>query len=73
MEKAEGAGDDKLSERIDTADTNIYISALNFGGLPRQFFRLAIQGHFEPAVSPKLQVEIERVLRQRFSWTREAV
>jgi hypothetical protein len=73
MEKAEGAGDDKLSERIDTADTNIYISALNFGGLPRQFFRLAIQGHFELAVSPKLQVEIERVLRQRFSWTREAV
>jgi putative PIN family toxin of toxin-antitoxin system len=56
-----------------TADTNIYISALNFGGLPRQFFRLAIQGHFELAVSPRIQVEIKRVLRQRFSWTREAV
>jgi hypothetical protein len=35
-----------------TADTNIYISAFNFGGLPRQFLGLAIRGRFELAISP---------------------
>jgi putative PIN family toxin of toxin-antitoxin system len=55
-----------------TADTNIYISALNFGGLPRQFLSLAIRGRFELAVYPPIQAEIDRVLRERFLWTVEA-
>ncbi len=56
-----------------TADTNIYISAFNFGGLPRQFLLFALERRFELAVSPAIQAEVERVLRDRFSWTEEAV
>jgi putative PIN family toxin of toxin-antitoxin system len=56
-----------------TADTNIYISALNFGGLPRQFFVLALQRKFQLAVSLALLAEVERILRDRFSWTQAAL
>ncbi len=56
-----------------TADTNIYISALHFGGLPRQFLGLAIRRRIELAISPPIQREIGRVLRERFQWRAEAV
>jgi putative PIN family toxin of toxin-antitoxin system len=56
-----------------TADTNIYISALNFGGLPRQFLVLALERRFELAVSPPIQAEVERILRERFLWTEDAL
>ncbi len=55
------------------ADTNIYISALNFGGLPRRFLVLALEGRFELAMSPPIQAEVERILRDRFAWTDEAL
>jgi putative PIN family toxin of toxin-antitoxin system len=56
-----------------TADTNIYISAFNFGGLPRQFLVLALERRFDLAISAPIQTEVERILRDRFSWTEEAL
>ncbi len=52
-----------------TADTNIYISALNFGGLPRRFLDLAEAGAIRLAISDAILDEIATVLRGRkFAW-----
>ncbi len=53
-----------------TADTNIYISALNFGGLPRRFLNLVeAGGPIRLAISDAIVVEICEVLRrEKFCW-----
>jgi len=52
-----------------TADTNIYISALNFGGNPRTFLELAEAGKFRLAISGAILAEIGKVLRgDTFAW-----
>ena len=50
------------------ADTNIYISALNFGGGPDQVLALARRGRIELFVSKPILDEIEGVLRRKFRW-----
>jgi putative PIN family toxin of toxin-antitoxin system len=52
-----------------TADTNIYISALLFGGLPRRFLDLAREGAFRLAISDVLLTELRGVLATKFGWT----
>ena len=54
-----------------TADSNIYISALQFGGLPRQFLNAARRRKraFQLATSPALLEELQGVLRKKFGWT----
>jgi putative PIN family toxin of toxin-antitoxin system len=54
-------------------DTNEYISALVFGGLPRKVLERAEQGYFELVVSAHIRDEIERVLCDKFNWTLERV
>jgi putative PIN family toxin of toxin-antitoxin system len=56
-----------------TADANIYISALEFGGVPLQFLNQARAGAFRLAVSPPLLGEVSRVLRDKFAWQPEEV
>lgn len=56
-----------------TADTNIYISALQFGGQPERFLNLARTGSIELAISPPIIAEVERVLRDKFKWPAEQV
>jgi putative PIN family toxin of toxin-antitoxin system len=51
-----------------TADTNVYISALQFGGTPLRFLELARAGVFRLAVSPPILVEVRRVLSEKFAW-----
>jgi uncharacterized protein len=51
-----------------TADSNIYISALVFGGRPLQFLNAARAGIFLLAISDALLEEVERVLRGKFGW-----
>lgn len=48
------------------ADTNIYISALMFGGLPDVFLKQAFQGAFLLVTSPALLDELDEKLRQKF-------
>jgi uncharacterized protein len=49
-----------------TADTNIYISALNFGGKPLSIIDAARRGEFEMAISESILAEILGVLRRKF-------
>jgi putative PIN family toxin of toxin-antitoxin system len=56
-----------------TADSNIYISALNFGGLPDQLLDLARGGVIQLAVSEAILEEVSRVLRDKFGWAEDAI
>ncbi len=48
------------------ADTNIFISALMFGGLPGSFLDLALAGSFLLVISPALLNELDEKLRLKF-------
>ena len=52
-----------------TADTNIYISALNFGGIPEAILAVARAGLWEIAISRPILAEVERVLSIKFHYT----
>lgn len=54
-----------------TADSNIYISALQFGGVPLQFLNAARAGAFKLAISDALMSEIRGVLQEKFHWSDE--
>jgi putative PIN family toxin of toxin-antitoxin system len=52
-----------------TADTNIYISALNFGGVPERFLRLADSGSIQLVTSDAILAEVAKTLRgDKFAW-----
>lgn len=52
-----------------TADTNIFISGLNFrGGNPFKFLELARTGKIRLAVSDAILDEMADVLRRKFDW-----
>jgi putative PIN family toxin of toxin-antitoxin system len=51
-----------------TADSNIYISALNFGGKPLQVLELARAGQIELAISNAIIIETSRILHHKFHW-----
>ena len=55
------------------ADTNVYVSALVFGGKPREFLAPARDGEFDLAVSEDIIAEVAHVLRDRFGWPAEDV
>jgi putative PIN family toxin of toxin-antitoxin system len=50
-------------------DTNIYVSALRYGGKPKQVLDHALFGEFTLLISEPLKMELERILRDRFSNT----
>ena len=56
-----------------TADSNIYISALHFGGPPNEFLDLARTGVIELTISDDILAEVTRVLRDKFGWSSEAL
>lgn len=51
-----------------TADTNIYVSALNYSGPPAAFLRLAAEGEIRLAISEAILGEIAATLRRKFHW-----
>jgi putative PIN family toxin of toxin-antitoxin system len=52
-----------------TADTNLYISALNFGGKPEQLLRLAKAHIIQLIISDAILAEMATVLRcEKFAW-----
>ena len=52
-----------------TADTNIYVSALNFGGKPERLLRLAEAGKIQLVISDHILTEIANTLRgEKFAW-----
>jgi uncharacterized protein len=50
------------------ADTNVIVSALVFGGLPRRVFEMVEAGACEFYYSSEIQDETLRVLGQKFGW-----
>lgn len=51
------------------ADTNIYISALLFGGTCEVILGLARAGLLDLYDSPAIERELRRILRDKFRWT----
>lgn len=51
------------------ADTNVLVSAIQFGGKPKQFLDLAADGHIDLATSEAILEETLRVLRDKFLYT----
>ena len=55
------------------ADTNVYVSALLFGGAPEEVLLLAQAGTFSLYISPAIREELSRVLAQKFGWEQTRV
>jgi len=49
-------------------DTNVVVSALVFGGVPRQVMDLVDTGMCSLYFSPPIQAEVERILEEKFGW-----
>lgn len=56
-----------------TADSNIYISALQFGGKPLRLLTLAAEGEIHLATSDPIIEEVVRTLLVKFDWPPERV
>jgi uncharacterized protein len=56
-----------------TADTNIFISGLNFRGKPFEILTLTHAGVIEVAMSDAIMTEIKRVLSVKFKWPDEDI
>jgi putative PIN family toxin of toxin-antitoxin system len=54
-------------------DSNIYISALLFGGKPREVIALAENRLLDIYSSEPIKNEVEGVLRHKFRWSKERV
>ena len=52
-------------------DTNVYISALMFGGLPGDLLDLAFLKSFDTMISPALLDEVDEKLRGKFEVSAE--
>jgi hypothetical protein len=61
-----------MSARV-VLDTNVYISALRYGGKPATIVDLAVKGDFQLLTSLPLKAELGRVLREKFSYTPQQV
>ena len=51
------------------ADTNVYISAVLFGGRPEEVRILAREGKIELLISENILAEIAGVLKRKFHWS----
>ena len=52
-----------------TLDTNIYISALEFGGTPLRLLHMAVEEEIETTISQPIIEETRRILRDKFGWS----
>ena len=52
-----------------TLDSNIYVSALQFGGKPKAVLDAGFEGEIDIAVSHPIIDETIRVLREKFGWS----
>jgi putative PIN family toxin of toxin-antitoxin system len=54
-----------------TADSNIWVSGLNWRGKPHEFLNLARSGQIQLAVSDVIFDEFSRILRDKLEWSDE--
>ena len=55
------------------ADTNVLVSAIQFGGKPKQLLDVAVDGHVDLVFSEAILDETRRVLKDKFRRTPEEV
>jgi uncharacterized protein len=56
-----------------TLDTNVFVSALQFGGIPGRLLDLSTDERFVVCISQAIIAELNRVLKDRFQWTEEDI
>jgi putative PIN family toxin of toxin-antitoxin system len=54
-----------------TLDTSVFVSALNFGGIPNEILTRCEAEEFTLCLSRSIIDELHRVLRQGFEWSEE--
>jgi putative PIN family toxin of toxin-antitoxin system len=54
-------------------DTNVYISAILFGGNCEEILRLAGAGSFELVISKSIILELRGILEKKFRWHKKQV
>ena len=54
-------------------DTNVIVSALNFGGKPNEVLQLANTGAIKLFISPFILEEVSNVLIKQFQWSEKKV
>ncbi|HEY1341546.1 MAG TPA: putative toxin-antitoxin system toxin component, PIN family [Bryobacteraceae bacterium] len=54
-------------------DTNLYVSALVFGGKPAAVIQLADEGAFELVVCAQIRDELAATLTRKFGWSSDRV
>lgn len=54
-------------------DTNVFISALVFGGIPRNILLLADEGRFELVISKQILAELRGILRTKFRYEKRVL
>ena len=54
-------------------DTNVYISALVFGGVPQQALDLIYSQGLPLYISPFIMEEVAGTLSKKFRWTRQEI
>lgn len=54
-------------------DSNVILSAIVFGGVPKDIMDLARSGTFDLYLSPAILVEVARILGEKFHWARSDV
>jgi uncharacterized protein len=52
-----------------TFDSNIFVSALNYDGIPRRILNLAREGKIRLDISDGIYLETARVLYEKFKWS----
>lgn len=52
-----------------TLDSNIYLSALVFGGKPMRLLEMAVEGEIEVAISDPIIEEVRGNLQKTFGWS----
>ncbi len=52
-----------------TLDSNIYLSALVFGGKPMRLIEMAVEGEIEVAISDPIIEEVRGNLQKKFGWS----
>lgn len=54
-------------------DTNVYLSAIIFGGNPRHILDLIIEKKIISYISPAILLEISNKLEKKFKWKKEQI
>ncbi|GBE05992.1 hypothetical protein BMS3Abin10_01633 [bacterium BMS3Abin10] len=54
-------------------DTNVYISAILFGGNCEEILRLAALGSFELVISKNIIIELKTILKGKFKWSKKQI